>query len=101
MADVVLSRAGANAICELLALKKPNLLIPLPTGRGDQKLNAASFEAQGYSIVVQDDDLPDVLLPKLDELLANRDRYIAAMEKSSQSDAARILLDLIRQTAAR
>ncbi len=100
MADVVLSRAGANAICELLALKKPNLLVPLPTGRGDQKLNAASFEAQGYSIVVQDDDLPDVLLTKLDELLKNRDRYIAAMEKSSQTDANRILLDLIRQVAA-
>lgn len=48
MADVVVSRAGANAICELLALKKPNLLIPLSAGssRGDQILNARSFEAQ-------------------------------------------------------
>ena len=45
MADVVISRAGANAICELLALKKPNILIPLPaaSSRGDQLLNAASF----------------------------------------------------------
>ena len=36
--DRAMSRAGANAICELLALKKPNLLIPLPAGqsRGDQ-----------------------------------------------------------------
>ena len=50
MADVVISRAGANAICELLALKKPNLLIPLVSGsRGDQILNAKSFEAQGFS----------------------------------------------------
>lgn len=49
MADIVISRAGANAICELLALKKPNILIPLPAGssRGDQLLNAASFEAPG------------------------------------------------------
>ncbi len=49
MADVVISRAGANAICELLALKKPNILIPLPasSSRGDQLLNARSFEAQG------------------------------------------------------
>ena len=49
MADVVISRAGANAICEILALKKPNLLMPLPAGssRGDLILNAASFETQG------------------------------------------------------
>ena len=53
MADVVISRAGANAICELLALKKPNLLIPLVSGsRGDQILNANSFEAQGFSMVL-------------------------------------------------
>lgn len=101
MADIVLSRAGANAICELLALKKPNLLVPLPTGRGDQKLNAASFEAQGYSIVVQDDDLPDVLLEKLDELYAHRAKYVAAMEKSSQTNANRIVLDLIQEEASR
>ena len=99
MADVVLSRAGANAICELLALKKPNLLVPLPTGRGDQKLNAASFEAQGYSMVVQDDDLPDVILTKLDELYANRSTYIAAMENSSQGNSNRIILDLIKQAS--
>ena len=29
LADIVVSRAGANAICELLELRKPNLLIPL------------------------------------------------------------------------
>ena len=51
LADIVISRAGANAICELLALHKPNLLIPLSANasRGDQILNARSFERQGYS----------------------------------------------------
>ena len=45
LADVVISRAGANAICELLALRKPNILIPLSAAasRGDQILNAESF----------------------------------------------------------
>ena len=64
MADIVISRAGANSICELLALKKPNLLIPLPaaSSRGDQLLNAASFEAQGFSIVINEDDLTTELL---------------------------------------
>ena len=99
MADIVISRAGANAICELVALKKPNLLVPLPTGRGDQKLNAASFEAQGFSMVVQDDDLPDVILEKVHELYENRAQYIEAMRRSSQVDASRIVVALIDEAA--
>ncbi len=97
MADVVISRAGANAICELLALKKPNILVPLPTGRGDQKLNAASFAAQGYSIVVQDDDLPDVIGAKLHELYENRQQYIDVMSTSSQINSIPMIMDLIEQ----
>ena len=51
LTDVVISRAGANAICELLALHKPNLLIPLSANasRGDQILNARSFERHEFS----------------------------------------------------
>lgn len=99
MADVVISRAGANAVCELVALKKPNLLVPLPTGRGDQKLNAASMERQGYSIVVQDDDLPDVILDKVHELYRNRDQYIEKMNSSSLTNSNQIILDLIEREA--
>ena len=57
MADVVVSRAGANAIFELLTLRKPNILIPLPGGRGDQILNAESFQQQGFSVMIDQDDL--------------------------------------------
>ncbi|HCW24427.1 MAG TPA: undecaprenyldiphospho-muramoylpentapeptide beta-N-acetylglucosaminyltransferase [Lachnospiraceae bacterium] len=99
MADVVISRAGANVICELLALKKPNLLVPLPTGRGDQKLNAASFERMGYSMVVQDDDLPDCIVEKVTELYNNRETYIKAMEKSSQVNSISIIMELIDKYA--
>ena len=55
LADIVISRAGANAICELSALNKPNLLIPLSAraSRGDQILNARSFEHLGYSKVLK------------------------------------------------
>ena len=54
LSDIVISRAGANAICELLALRKPNLLIPLSASasRGDQILNARSFERQKFSMVL-------------------------------------------------
>ncbi len=101
MADLVISRAGANAISELLALKKPNILIPLPSGssRGDQILNAESFEAQGFSIVINEDDLTKKLfLEKIQELYFNRFSYIDAMSKSHQRDAIGTIIGLIEDT---
>lgn len=98
MADIVISRAGANAICELLALKKPNILIPLPaaSSRGDQLLNAKSFEAQGFSIVIQEDDLTtDLLVDKVHELYFSRQTFRNAMNDSGQMDSIRTILGLI------
>ncbi len=97
MADVVVSRAGANAICELLALKKPNLLIPLSAGasRGDQILNARSFEAQGFSMVLDEDYLsPGLLTEKVQELYFTRQTYIAAMTKSQQTNAISTIINI-------
>ena len=102
MADLVISRAGANAICELLALKKPNILIPLPaaSSRGDQLLNAASFEAQGFSIVINEDDLTtDLLVDKVHELFSNRQSYHNAMSQSGQMDSVRTIMRLIDEAA--
>ena len=102
MADIVISRAGANAICELLALKKPNILIPLPaaSSRGDQILNATSFESQGFSIVINEDDLTtDLLLDKVHELYFTRHTYIEAMNKSGQLDSIRTIMDLINEVS--
>ena len=84
-ADLVISRAGANAICELLALKKPNILIPLSQAarRGDQILNAASFEKQGYSYVIKEEDLSgEALMKAIKTVYAKRDDYMEAMEHS-------------------
>lgn len=100
MADIVISRAGANAICELLALKKPNILIPLPAGssRGDQLLNAASFEAQGFSMVIQEEDLTtDLLAARVQELYFTRQSYHDAMSKSGQMDSIQTILKLIEE----
>lgn len=98
MADLVISRAGANAISELLALRKPNILIPLPatSSRGDQILNAKSFESQCFSIVIDEDDLTSkLLLEKIQELYFNRQTYIDAMSKSKQRDAIGTIIGLI------
>ena len=100
MADVVISRAGANAICELLALQKPNLLIPLMAGsRGDQILNAKSFESQGYSKVLMEDDITtQLLVDTVHELYFNKKIFIDAMSNSHQKNSIKSILNLIEQT---
>ncbi|MCC8044050.1 MAG: undecaprenyldiphospho-muramoylpentapeptide beta-N-acetylglucosaminyltransferase [Clostridiales bacterium] len=100
LADIVVSRAGANAICELLDLRKPNLLIPLPaaSSRGDQILNARSFEKQGFSEVLMEDAItPELLLSKINQLYQNRQKYITAMEQSEASDAITKITALIEE----
>ena len=94
MADLVISRAGANAICELLALKKPNILIPLPasSSRGDQLLNAKSFESQGFSLVINEDDLTtELLLDRVHELYFSRQTFRNAMSDSGLPEPVREL----------
>ena len=96
--DIVISRAGANAICELLSLKKPNILIPLPakSSRGDQILNAESFAKQGFSIVLDEDDiLPKYLEENIHKLYENRQTYIDNMNKCRQRDAIGTIMSLI------
>lgn len=83
--DYVISRAGSNTICELLALHKPHLLIPLSkkASRGDQLLNAASFEKQGYSLVLDEDEMTDDdFLNTLRRLQDEKEQLIAAMKAS-------------------
>lgn len=99
MADIVISRAGANAICELQALKKPNLLIPLSANasRGDQILNARSFEKQGFSMVLEEEAITDeVLLKAIHDLYDHRETYRAAMENAPGQDSISVICDLIR-----
>ena len=100
--DIVISRAGANAICELLALHKPNLLIPLSANasRGDQILNARSFERQGFSVVLEEEELTnDVLLSSINHLYENRETYISTMKQSSQQNSIDTIIDLIESVS--
>ena len=103
MADIVISRAGANSICELLELKKPNLLIPLPASasRGDQILNARSFESQGFSLVVDEDYLTtSLLVEKVDELFEKRETYYETMKTKGQMDSVTTIVNLIEEVVA-
>ncbi len=98
LSDIVVSRAGANAICELCALAKPNLLIPLPSSgsRGDQLLNAESFKKQGFSMVLPEEEVSaESLLSYIDALFAKKDKYIEAMKSSPSGGSIKTIMDLI------
>lgn len=103
LADIVISRAGANAICELNALAKPNLLIPLSANasRGDQILNARSFERQGYSMVLEEEEITEsVLMDSIRKLYENRNSYIEAMQSSKQLDSINQIVSIIESCIA-
>ena len=98
LCSLVLSRAGSNAIFELLALGKPNLLIPLPlsASRGDQLLNAKNFESAGYSKVLPQEEMTgETLVAALLDLWENREQYCQAMRRApGRSGAARVLQEI-------
>lgn len=99
-ADLVVSRAGANVIFELLALRKPNILIPLSkkSSRGDQILNAASFKKHGYSIVIDEESLKsELLLDKINELNRDKDKYIKAMNESPVKNGVNNIVAIIEK----
>lgn len=102
LADLAISRAGANSICELLALHKPNILIPLSAAasRGDQVLNAKSFKKQGFSYVIEEEELDDTkLLAAVKDVYENRQSYIKSMSESGMLDSIGTIMSLIESTA--
>ena len=102
LADIVISRAGANAICELLALRKPNLLIPLSAkaSRGDQILNARSFERQGFSLVIEEEELTtQALIDSVHRLYTDKGSFIDAMRNSRQQDSINTIIGLIEDVS--
>lgn len=86
LADIVVSRSGSNAIFELLSLKKPMLLIPLPTGssRGEQALNAADFAAHGFAKVLKDEELSNgkLFMEQIDSTYENRIKITQTIESA-------------------
>ena len=98
-ADLIVSRAGSNSISEFLALKKPHLLIPLSAkaSRGDQILNAASFEKQGFARVLDEDEMTaETMKKEIFELYDNKDKYTAAMENAASGDGVEAVMTQIK-----
>ena len=100
MADVVVSRAGATTIFELLELRKPNLLIPLTLGqsRGDQILNAKSFEKRGFSRVLMEENLSvESISGAIEQVLTQRENMIEAMSAMSSVNGTEKVISLIME----
>lgn len=98
MTDLMISRAGANSISEILALKIPNILIPLSAAasRGDQILNAASYEKQGFSTVLQEEELTgELLISSVEDVYTRRDEIRTRMADSKLLDANNVIMNLI------
>ncbi len=99
-ADVLISRAGSNSISEFAALQKPHLLIPLSAkaSRGDQILNAASYEKQGFAMVLEEERLTaNAMEQAVRNLYQNKDKYQKAMAESTQKDGVEAVMAQIRK----
>lgn len=99
-ADLVLSRAGSNALCEFQALGKPMLLVPYPKGasRGDQILNAQSLEKRGLCHVLLQEQLTRAsLTAALERLWADRELLAAALHDAPAADGTKRVLEMIEE----
>lgn len=99
-ADILISRAGSNSLCEILALHKPALLIPYPksASRGDQIDNANSFHKRGFSeVLMQEEMTPEALASRVVELYKNRGGLIENMEKEPSANGLRNVMEIIRE----
>lgn len=100
MADIVISRAGANTLFELLTLQIPSILIPLTlnSSRGDQMDNARNFEKHGFSIVLEQEKIStEKLIQTIHTMLCNTELMREEMQKYSLPDAISILLNLFNE----
>ena len=98
--DLVLSRAGANALCEFQALGRPMLLIPYPKGasRGDQILNAKSLEKRGLCrVLLQENMTPDSMVKAIGETWADRDNLTAALKDAPPANGTERVLQMIEE----
>ncbi|MFC5603390.1 undecaprenyldiphospho-muramoylpentapeptide beta-N-acetylglucosaminyltransferase [Sporosarcina koreensis] len=96
--DYAVSRAGSNAIFELLSVLKPMLLIPLSASqsRGDQLLNASLFKSLGIAHVIEEEGLVDIpMLDLLTSLTEDTDKLVSNMRKVSQTKSPEKMADLI------
>lgn len=76
--DLVVSRAGANNLSEIISLAKPAILIPLSTSAGDHQLkNAFYYANKGAAVLLEESNLtPNMLYDLIFGILENKERQM-------------------------
>ena len=100
LADVVITRGGANTIFELLAMAKLHVIVPLgrEASRGDQIENAAYFVKKGYAEELQESDLTlSTLEEKVNQLLTNKEIYQNTMKNSQELKSVADFYELLKK----
>ncbi len=97
-ADVIISRAGANSLLEIIAARKPSIIIPLPSSaRNHQVENAQYFSQKNLChFLSQDEATPKTLLSLLRSILQDK-KMRAALEKEDLKNAAGKIAEKILQ----
>lgn len=99
---LVIGRAGANTFFELILLRKPALLIPLPwSANGEQKAHAQFFEDNGIGHIFDQKHKSNELLKIIEEMCINKKKYIErfnALPLQFKHDATQKLLEEIHRT---
>ena len=92
LAEIVISRAGANSLAEIVALKKPNILIPLSTSANNHQPENAKFFAEKKSSLIIDEtanssqDLANTIF----KLLSDKNLQNQMQQKLSERAAPQI-----------
>lgn len=100
--DVMLTRAGANALSECAALGVPTVAVPLEkASRGDQIQNARYYESAGAIKVLREENItPESLFSAVSDVYAHAANYRAAM-KSIRADGTETIVRIIKETIER
>lgn len=86
-ADIVVSRAGSLSISEILAAKKPSILVPYPYAAANhQRMNAREIEKLGAALYVEDADLTGDLLVKLIEDLKSNPEKLSTLSEKAEGE---------------
>lgn len=97
--DLVISRAGSNTVCELMAMGKPCIFVPLTHAtRGEQKQNATYFEKRGCCLVADENTLDTQSLLDTIDLAFKKERYFKENIKKQNIDGTHKIVNEILQS---
>lgn len=96
--DIIVSRAGANTMREILSLRKPHIFIPISTkvSRGEQLANAKYFNQHYGSIIIEEEHINDRLLSRLIEISGNLDDFKQQLSSVSFESGTEKILEIIK-----